>query len=146
MTRSESGAGDCERHRNRGINLAETAAIIAAVIFAALALFQAGLAAGAPYGHFAWGGQHRVLPTTFRIGSLASIVLYALMAIVLLDRSGATDLVFGGDTVRVLAWVVAGYLVIGVAMNAISRSKPERYTMTPTTIVLAILAVIVATG
>ena len=31
-------------------------------------------------------------------------------------------------------------------MNAISRSKPERYTMTPVTIVLAVLSLLVALG
>ncbi len=126
--------------------MAETAAFIVAVILGALALFQVGLATGAPYGHFAWGGQHRVLPPSLRIGSVVAIVIYALMAIVLLDRAGSTDLLFRGDTVRVLAWVVSGYFVVGVVMNAISRSKPERYTMTPVTIVLATLSLIVATS
>jgi len=31
-------------------------------------------------------------------------------------------------------------------MNAISRSKPERYTMTPVTIVLAVLSFLIAMG
>lgn len=126
--------------------MTDTAAIAAAILFAALGVFQAAIAMGAPLGHFAWGGQHRVLPSRFRIGSVIAIVLYALMAIVLLDRAEVTSILFEGATARVLAWVVTGYLVLGTVMNAISRSKPERYTMTPLTIVLAILAGIVAAG
>jgi len=124
--------------------MAETAAVIATIVLALLAVFQAAIAAGLPYGHFAWGGQHRVLPTSFRIGSIASIVIYALIAVVLLDRAGVTDLLFAGNTARALAWVVTAYFVVGMAMNAISRSKPERYTMTSVTIVLAILALTIA--
>ena len=126
--------------------MTDTAAIAAAILFAALGVFQAAIAMGAPLGHFAWGGQHRVLPPRFRIGSVIAIVLYALMAIVLLDKAEVTSILFEGTTARVLAWVVTGYLVLGTVMNAISRSKPERYTMTPLTIVLAILAGIVAAG
>lgn len=122
----------------------ETAAIAAVILLAALGAFQAAIALGAPLGRFAWGGQHRILPRRLRIGSVVSIVLYALMAIVLLDRAGVTSLLFSGSVARVLAWVLTGYLVIGVVMNAISRSKPERYTMTPLTIVLAVLSGIVA--
>jgi hypothetical protein len=35
----------------------------------------------------AWGGQHRVLPTKFRIGSALSIVLYAVFAYAALARA-----------------------------------------------------------
>lgn len=126
--------------------MTESAAIAATAILAALALFQAAIAAGAPLGQFAWGGQHRVLPSRLRAGSVVSIGLYAVFAVVLLDRAGVTSILVEGRTVRVLAWVLAGYFVIGIVMNAISRSKPERITMTPVAIVLAILAIIVAAG
>ena len=40
-------------------------------ILGVLAVFQLALALGAPIGHFAWGGAHRVLPARLRIDSLA---------------------------------------------------------------------------
>ena len=123
--------------------MSSTAAVIATVILAGLAVFQAALVAGKPIGHFAWGGQHRVLPTGFRIGSAVSIVIYAAIAVLLLDRADLIS-VFSDGFVSVAAWVIAAYFVIGIAMNAISRSKPERFVMTPLTVVLAGLAVIVA--
>ena len=121
------------------------AAIVLCVILAALAVFQLALALGAPIGRFAWGGQHRVLPTRLRIGSAISIVIYAVIAVIALDRAGVVDVV--SDVVSTVGmWVVFAYFVIGIPMNAISRSRPERYMMTPVVTVLAVLSLIVALG
>ena len=59
------------------------AATVALLMLLALAAFQAVLIAGMPVGHFAWGGQHRVLPPRLRIGSAASIVIYAVFAAII---------------------------------------------------------------
>jgi hypothetical protein len=121
------------------------AAIVLTTILGLLAVFQLALALGAPLGHFAWGGSHRVLPTRLRIGSLVSIVIYAIIAVLALDRAGVIDVV--PDVVSTVGmWVVFAYFVLGIVMNAISRSKPERYTMTPIVAVLAVLSLVVALG
>jgi len=119
------------------------AAIALTVILALLAVFQLALALGAPIGRFAWGGSHRVLPTRLRIGSLVSIVIYAVIAVLALDRVDLIDVV--PDAVSAVGmWIVFGYFVLGIVMNAVSRSKPERYTMTPVVLVLAVLSLLVA--
>jgi len=119
------------------------AAVLLTVVLALLAVFQLALAAGAPWGRFAWGGKERVLPRNLRIGSAVSIVIYALIAVIALDRAGVIDVL--PDLVsRIAIWVVFGYFCLGTVMNAISRSKPERFTMTPVTIVLAVLSLLVA--
>ena len=119
------------------------AAIALVVILSLLAVFQLALALGAPLGRFAWGGQHRVLPGRLRIGSLVSIVIYAIIAVLALDRVGLIDVV--PDVVSTVGiWVVFAYFVIGIPLNAISRSKPERYVMTPVVTVLAVLSLLVA--
>jgi hypothetical protein len=121
------------------------AAIALTVILAILAVFQLALVLGAPLGHFAWGGQHRVLPRRLRIGSLVSVVIYAVIAVLALDRAGVIDVV--SDIVSTVGmWIVFAYFVLGIPLNAISRSKPERYTMTPVVAVLAILSLLVALG
>jgi hypothetical protein len=121
------------------------AAIVLTAILGILAVFQLALALGAPLGHFAWGGSHRVLPARLRIGSLVSIVIYAIIAVLALDRAGVIDVV--PDVVSTVGmWVVFAYFVLGIVMNAISRSKPERYTMTPVVAVLAVLSLVVALG
>ena len=121
------------------------AAWLACAIFAALAVFQAALIAGARLGHFAWGGQHRVLPRNLRIGSIVSIVLYAFFAAIILQRAGVIAFL-PAPVADVGIWVVAAYLALGIPLNAISRSLPERLTMTPVVIVLFALVVTVAMG
>jgi len=112
------------------------------LLLAALAVFQVALIAGAPLGHFAWGGQHRVLPAKLRVGSVVSIVLYGIFALIILAKVGAVPL---DETVADVAmWVLCAYFVLGILMNAISRSKPERYLMTPVCVVLAAASLLVA--
>jgi hypothetical protein len=118
---------------------------IACAALAGLAAFQAALVAGAPLGHFAWGGQHRVLPRKLRIGSAVAIAIYALFAVLLLQKAGVIALL-PGPVVQIGLWVQFAYLVLGIGANAISRSRAERLTMTPVCLMLATLVLIVAMG
>ncbi len=121
-------------------------AIVFSCLLGALGLFQLALAAGAPWGRFAWGGQHAgVLPDRYRVGSAVSALFYVAIAMLALDRSGTLDVVPDGVS-RVGMWIVFGLLVLSVPMNGISRSRPERYVMTPVVLVLAGLALLIALG
>src|SRR5215218_3988940 len=113
-----------------------TAAVVALALLAALAVFQGLLAAGAPLGRFAWGGQHEVLPIGLRIGSTVSIALYAFFAVLVLQVAGVISPLPDGFA-EVAIWVLAGYFALGILMNAISRSRPERLTMIPVVPLLA---------
>lgn len=119
-------------------------AVLACAILAGLAVFQGALITGAPLGRMAWGGQHQVLPTKLRIGSAVSIALYGLFAYVALAKAGlATPLISDGFT-SVFTWVLTAYFMVGVVMNGISRSKPERLVMTPVALVLAVLYLVLS--
>lgn len=120
-------------------------ALALTVVLSLLAIFQLALALGAPLGRFAWGGQHRVLPQRMRVGSIVSILIYALIALCALDRAGAID-VFPDIVSAVAMWVIFGYFALGVVLNAISKSKPERAVMVPITIVLTVLSLLIALG
>lgn len=120
-------------------------ALALTVVLGLLAVFQLALVFGAPLGRFAWGGQHRVLPTRLRIGSAVSILVYALIAVIAWDRVGAID-AFSDTFAEIAMWVVFAYFALGIVMNAISRSKPERYTMVPVCLVLAVLSFLIAMG
>ncbi len=122
-----------------------TAAVVALVLLASLAVFQGLLVAGAPLGRFAWGGQNEVLPTKLRIGSVVSIALYAGFAVLILQAAGTLSLLPNGF-VGVAIWVLTGYLVLGIGMNAISRSRPERMVMTPVVAILAAACLVLALG
>lgn len=120
------------------------AATIILVVLALLAVFQLVLIAGAPLGRFAWGGQHVVLPPRLRIGSAVSIIIYAFIALIVADKAGLTQVMGTGNFLNISLWVVTVYLALGIGMNAISRSKFERYTMTPVATLLTICLGIVA--
>jgi hypothetical protein len=125
--------------------MTEIAAIAACVVLAALAVFQAALIAGAPIGRFAWGGQHDVLPPRLRSGSAFSILLYIVFAIVILERAGLVT-VFGAAFAQTAGWVLFGYFVLGIVLNGISRSRPERNVMVPVCVLLAVLVLLVNLG
>jgi len=122
----------------------EIAAILACVILAGLAIFQALLIAGFPFGRFAWGGAHNVLPNKLRIGSAISIILYMIIAAIILETSGLISLISSNSLTGIAIWILAGYFLIGVFMNAISKNKSERMMMTPVAFLLSILCVVVA--
>jgi hypothetical protein len=122
-----------------------TAALTGAVLLGGLAVFQLLLIAGAPLGRFAWGGQHVVLPTNLRISSGVAIALYAVFGVVMLQAAGAVT-VFPRGVVGVAIWVLTAYCAVGVAMNALSRSRAERLLMTPVVLVLAVLCLVLALG
>ncbi|HET8958421.1 MAG TPA: hypothetical protein VFM95_08215, partial [Microcella sp.] len=127
----------------RGCAMSVIAALAFTALMVALAVFQLALIAGAPLGHFAWGGADRVLPRGKRIGSVVSIGLYALFATVVLQRAELVALL-PGPIVDVGIWVIVAYSAIGIVMNGISRSKPERNTMVPVCVALTVLSVLVA--
>jgi hypothetical protein len=125
--------------------LSGVAAILFCIVISALAVFQAALVAGAPLGHFAWGGADRVLPVGKRVGSVVSILLYAVFAAIALDGAGLTRLPL--DAIRPWAiWALVAYFALGIAVNAISRSRLERLTMTPVAAALCACCLAVALG
>ncbi|MET3810702.1 hypothetical protein [Arthrobacter sp. UYEF3] len=124
----------------------QISATIACALLAALAIFQVSLIAGAPLGGMAWGGQHRVLPAKLRIASGISIAVYALFAYAALARADLVTPLISTTFTSITVWVLTAYFALGVLMNGISRSKPERLVMAPTALVLAGLYLVLALG
>ncbi|MGY1673104.1 hypothetical protein [Geodermatophilus sp. SYSU D00710] len=118
-------------------------AVVGVVLLAGLTVFQVLLVGGAPLGRFAWGGQHEVLPARLRVGSAVAVVLYAVFALLVLQAAGAVT-VLPRRLADVGIWVLTGYLALGVFLNAISRSRPERLVMTPVALALAVVCLVLA--
>jgi hypothetical protein len=125
-------------------DLVAGAAVTFCVLMVGLIVFQAALIAGAPLGHFAWGGQDRVLPVRKRLGSATSIGLYLIFGVLVLQRAGLAEVIPWPGFVSIATWVLAGYFLLGIVLNGASRSKPERWTMAPLCAVLAGLTILVA--
>jgi hypothetical protein len=119
----------------------------AAVAVLALVLgFQLLLVAGAPFGHAAWGGRHRVLPTKLRAASAAAAVIIAVMAWVVLARAGMVVPGAGSAAIRVAAWVLVVFFALNTVANGVSKSAVERFVMTPATLFMVACLVVVATA
>ena len=124
----------------------EILALVTCLILFSLTIFQVALIFGAPIGKYAWGGQHTVLPRNLKVGSVISILFYVSFAIITLSKADLVTILSNQSFLNVAIWVLAGYFWLGVIMNGISRSKPERNLMTPVALALALLTTIIALG
>ena len=127
----------------------ELAAAVVAILLAAVAVFQAALAAGAPWRHLSYGGRAGIdrgpLPAPFRVMSVGAAVILAISGWLVLARAG---LVSGGPVgsgaLTVAAWVIFAYLVLNTVMNLASSSPVERFGFGAVTLVAAVGCLIVA--
>jgi len=128
------------------MSLHEIAGIVGTTVLGLVMVLQALLALGLPLGHLAWGGMHRVLPWKLRWGSFVSFFILGLAAWSLLVRAGFTGIDPATGFFRVIVWIFAAFFTFGIVMNAASRSRPERFLMTPANILLSACFIIAALG
>ncbi|KAB8130780.1 hypothetical protein F9U64_14055 [Gracilibacillus oryzae] len=104
--------------------------MVVAIIFVGISVFQILLACGYPLGEFALGGYYKVLPVKLRVVSGVNALVLLIFAVVLLLHS---NIISGIDliSVKILIWGITVFLGINTIANLISRSKKERYVMTP---------------
>lgn len=117
--------------------------ILGLTILLGLSVFQLLLIVGKPLGDYAWGGQHKVLPTNLRVASVFSIILYLVFALFLVGKAGIANIIPNSALLNGAMWAFTAYFVVGIFVNAISRSKKERLLMTPVAAVLAIVFAVV---
>jgi hypothetical protein len=124
---------------------AELPAVLAAVGFLAIALFQAALALGAPFGAAAWGGAHPgPLPSKLRVASAFAGSFWLFAALVVLERGGSEIVSLPPTLARWGTWVLVVLLPIGAIVNFASTSRWERFGWGPIALVLAGLCLVVA--
>ena len=125
----------------------ELAGIVAVVLLVVIAVFQAALALGAPWGEAAWGGQNPgVLPRNLRIASgIAAVVIYPLIILLVLAGAGLIDDGWVPVDITIVMWILAVLLTVGAVMNAISRSPRERL-WAPVALIVAICCALIAIG
>ncbi len=118
-----------------GVELTVVAAVVATGLFAAMAAFQAALAAGAPLGAHVLGGRYAgALPPRLRAFSGIAAVLLLGFALVMLARVGVLGWPAGIAGVLVPAsWAIAGFLVLNTLGNLASKSRFERTVLAATT-------------
>jgi len=117
--------------------------IIVAILFVSIAVFQLLLSLGYPLGEFAMGGYYKVLPKKLRISSVINALILLFMGLVFLKH---TNVLNGLEflSTDILVWISTIYLGINTIANLISRSKKERFVMTPLSAFTFILCLVIA--
>lgn len=114
------------------------AAIIGAGAFSIVIVLSILIICGLPLGELTMGGQYKVFPPKLRIVLVAQLVLQMFFVVIILQMGGFIPLWFSGNVTRIICIVMAAYLSLNTVMNFISKSKKERYIMTPLSFVSAI--------
>jgi len=116
------------------------AAKAATIGFAALAVFEAALAAGAPLGDAAWGGSATHLTTEQRVASAATAAFWIAAIAVVRGRAAGR----GGRRYRWGTWGLVALLGVSALLNVASESAWENYLLAPVALVLGGLCGVVA--
>jgi hypothetical protein len=121
--------------------------ILSALLFCFLSaiviIFQLALILGAPWGEFTMGGRYPGrLPYRIRAAPALSSILIFGFAVIVLRHAG---IAFSGfdNLSENLIWVVVAYCLVGVVLNAITRSKRERKLWLPVVAAMLICSLIV---
>ena len=113
-------------------------AIIGTAILSVMMVLSILIICGLPLGELTMGGQYRVFPKKLRLVLITQLVLQIFFVIVLLQNAGFVSLWFSTKTTRIIGIVMAVYLSLNTVMCFISKSKKEKYIITPLSFVTAV--------
>ncbi len=113
-------------------------AIIGAGLFSIVIILSILLICGLPLGELTMGGQHKVFPKKLRIVLVFQLILQIFFVIIILQAGGFIPLWFSDNITRIICIVMAVYLSLNVFVNFISKSKKEKYIVTPLSLLTAI--------
>ncbi len=111
-------------------NFIYISSIVVAILLVSIAVFQVLLSLGYPFGEFAMGGYYKVLPKKLRIASVANALILLFMGLVFLQHTNVLNRVDFLPT-NILVWFTTIFLGFNTKANLVSRSKKERFVMTP---------------
>ena len=113
-------------------------AILGAVIFGVIATMTILVACGLPLGEYTMGGQHKVLPKNLRVAAVISVAIQIFAMIIILQAGGFIPLWFSFKVTKYICFFFAAYLSLNTIMNMISKSRKERFVMTPLSLIAGI--------
>lgn len=113
-------------------------AIMGACILSITIVLSILIICGLPLGELTMGGQYKVFPKKLRLVLVTQLILQVFLAVVILQMGGFIPLWFSIQVTRVIGIVTAVYLSLNTILNLISKSKKEKYIMTPLSFLTAI--------
>jgi hypothetical protein len=112
--------------------------IFGAVTFSFAAILYILLLFGLPLGEFAMGGKYKVLPAKLRVTCAVSVLVQVFAIMIILQTGGIVPLLFSQGITRGLCFFFAVYLSLNVIMNFLSKSKKEKWTFGPISLITAV--------
>ena len=112
--------------------------ILGAVLFGVIATMTVLVACGLPLGEFTMGGQHKILPKKLRVVAAISVAIQIFATIIILQAGGFIYLWLSFKVTKYVCFFFAAYLSLNTVMNMISKSRKEKYVMTPLSLIAAI--------
>ena len=112
--------------------------ILGAVLFGVIAIMTVLVVCGLPMGEFTMGGQHKILPKKFRVMAVISVAIQIFAMIIILQAGGFIPLWLSFKVTKYICFFFAAYLFLNTIMNLISKSRKEKYVMTPLSLIAGI--------
>ncbi|MGP1473916.1 MAG: hypothetical protein ACTTJ1_00765 [Treponema sp.] len=112
--------------------------ILGAALFGLIATMTVLVACGLPLGEFTMGGQHKILPKKLRVAAVISVAIQIFAMIIILQAGGFIPLWFSFKITKYICFFFAAYLSLNTIMNMISKSRKEKYVMTPLSLIAGI--------
>jgi hypothetical protein len=119
---------------------------IATVVFVVVVILQLLLALGILPVTMAWGGSQTVLTPSLRLASVIAALLLTGFAYVIRRRAGLFAHARPSRLIKIIAWVITGFLILNTLGNFASTSIAEKLVFGSLTLVLAIACLLVSTS
>ena len=112
--------------------------ILGAVLFGVIPAMTVLVGCGFPLGEFTMGGQHKILPRKFRVMAVISVAIQIFAMIIILQAGSFISLWLSFKVTKYICFFFAAYLSLNTIMNMISKSRKEKYVMTPLSLIAGI--------
>ena len=119
------------------------ASLIVGIITFGMALLQLSLTFGAPFGEYVLGGLNKVLPKKMRFVSGTFSFIFIFVGMAYLQRGNVMYMGLSSVFVNIIVIVNTLFLAYAIVGNGmLTKSKKEKYLMTPLSIIQFICSMI----
>ena len=112
--------------------------ILGAVLFGVIVTMTVLVACGLPLGEFTMGGQHKILPKKLRVAAVISVAIQVFAMVIILQAGGFISMWLSFKVTKYICFFFLIYLSLNTIMNMISKSRKEKYVMTPLSLIAGI--------
>ena len=113
-------------------------AILGAVIFGVIATMTVLVACGLPLCVFTMVEKHKILQKNLRVVAVISVAIQIFAMNIILQAGGFISLWFSFKVTKYICFFFAAYLSLNTIVNMISKSRKERFVMTPLSLIAGI--------